>query len=116
DRGAGEHRIDPLAQAAFLRELDEQTERLVGDPVLGVVEIDVLGLDGEALATVAVLREQVAQVEVADLVGMPCKRLPGAELAERVDPCGHSLSSSIRPLRAARACERCSRAAWPTMR
>src|SRR5436190_18935390 len=73
DRVAGEHRIDPLAQAAFLRELDEQPERLVGDPVLGVVEIDVLGFDGEALATVAVRREQVAQVEAADLVGMPGK-------------------------------------------
>jgi hypothetical protein len=84
-----------LAQAAFFRELDEQPDRLAGDPVLGVVEIDVLGLDDEALATVAVLREQVAQVKVANLVGMPRKRLPDVEPAERVDSCRQRLCVSL---------------------
>ena len=35
---AGEHRVAPLRHAALLGERDEQAQRLVGDPVLRVVE------------------------------------------------------------------------------
>ena len=39
--------------------------RLVGDPVLGVVEVDPDGLDGQPLAAVGVGGEQLAQVAVS---------------------------------------------------
>jgi hypothetical protein len=74
---AGEHRVDPLAQAALLGEPDEQPQRLVGDPVLRVVEADPLGLEREPLAAVGVAREEVAEMQVADLLVVPLQLPPG---------------------------------------
>ena len=67
-RSPAEHRVDPLAEAGALGQGDEQPQRLVGDAVLGVVEVEVAGLERQALAAVGVLGEQVAQVDVPQLV------------------------------------------------
>ena len=41
-----EHRIDTGTQAGFLRQLQEEPHRLVGDAVLGVIEVHADGLGG----------------------------------------------------------------------
>ena len=45
-----EHGVDPAAQAAVLRQADEQRHRLIADPVLRVVEIDARGLRRQSFA------------------------------------------------------------------
>ena len=46
----GEHRLDALTQAALLRKLQQQLERLVRNAVLRVVEEQAAGLGGQARA------------------------------------------------------------------
>ena len=46
---AAEHGVDAGAQAAVLGQADEQRQRLVGDPVLRIVEIDARGLGASAV-------------------------------------------------------------------
>ena len=61
-RSPREHRVDPLAQPALLGQRDQQPQRLVGDPVLRVVEVQAGGLGGQPLAALGVVGEQLAQV------------------------------------------------------
>ncbi len=77
------HRIDALAEPGLLGELDEQAHRLVRDAVLGVVEIDADGVEGEALATVAVVGEQFAQVSGAQALVVLGKGGPSRTVAKR---------------------------------
>ncbi len=64
----GEHGGGALGQAGLLGQGDKQAEGLVGDAVLGVVEVQAGAFGGEALASPGVGGEQVAQVRVLDLV------------------------------------------------
>ena len=59
---AAEHRVAALGEPALLGQRDEQRERLVGDPVLRVVEVEARGLGGQPLAALRIGGEQVAQV------------------------------------------------------
>ena len=59
---AGEHRVTPRLHARGARERDQQGHRVVGDAVLGVVEIEAGALGGQARGASGVLREQVAEV------------------------------------------------------
>ena len=77
DAVAAEHRLGPLAQAGLLGELQEEAERLVGDAVLRVVEVQASPLRRQPLAARRVVGEQVAQVEVAYLRVVLLQRLPG---------------------------------------
>ena len=81
---AGEHRVAAL-RAARTRSASSTSslERLVGDPVLRVVEEEAGALGGQPLAAVGVLGEQIAQVPLADLgvvllQGVPRGALPSA--------------------------------------
>ena len=67
---AAEHRVDPPAQAGLLGELDEQPQRLVGDAVLRVVEVEPDRLDGHALAASGVVGEQLAQMDLGHVLRM----------------------------------------------
>ena len=67
DLVAAEHGVDAVAQTRPVRERDEQAERLVGDAVLRVVEVDTVDLDGELLTALGIVGEQVAEVDVAQL-------------------------------------------------
>src|SRR5262249_50302967 len=71
-------------------ELDEQREGLVGDPVLGVVEVEAGALGREPLASCRVLREEVAQVAVSDLAVMLLERGPGRAFPQ----CRHVASAA----------------------
>ena len=50
DLVAAEHRVDALAQAGLVGQLQQQPQRLVGDAILRVVEVDAGGLGGQPLA------------------------------------------------------------------
>jgi hypothetical protein len=47
--------------------LDEQSHRLVGDAVLGVVEVEARRLSGQPFAAPLILGEQVAQMPPGNL-------------------------------------------------
>ena len=78
----GEHRVDPRPQSAPLGEGEEQPQGLGLDPVLRVVEVDVADLGREARGAPGVGREEVAQVDVADLRVMGAERLPLLEIGQ----------------------------------
>ena len=66
DLVAAEHGVDALAQAALLGESTEQRQRLVGDAVLRVVEVEAGGFRRQALAAGRVVGEERAQMQAAD--------------------------------------------------
>jgi hypothetical protein len=72
-----------LLQCGLLGQAEKETEGLVGDAVLRVVEIDARGLGRQPLAPPQVLGEQVPQVAVGDLVVVALQRLPGCALPQR---------------------------------
>ena len=60
---AAEHGVDPRAQARLLGQLRRSSrERLVGDAVLRVVEVEAGRLGGQALAALGIVGEELAQV------------------------------------------------------
>ena len=59
---AAEHGVDAGSQAGFLGQLQEEIQRLVGDAVLGVVEVDADGLDRQAFAAFRVVGEELPEV------------------------------------------------------
>ncbi len=83
DLVTAEHCVDARAQAGFLGEPQQQRERLVGDAVLRVVEVETGGLGSEALAALRILGEERAEVERADLLVVGVERLPGRSCGER---------------------------------
>ena len=56
--------------------VDEQPHGLVGDPVLGVVQVEPGRLRSQPLAAARVVGEQLAQVPVGDFLVVPLERLP----------------------------------------
>ena len=79
---AAEHRVPPLGHPALVGELGQQLQRLVGDPVLRVVEEEPGALGDQPRAAVGVLREQLTQVPVPDLAVVLLEGLPGRALAQ----------------------------------
>ena len=83
---AAEHRLDPLAQPGLPRPAaEQQPERLVGDAVLRVVEVEPGGLGDQPLAAARVGGEQLAQVAGADLLVVLAEGAPGGAIGERHD-------------------------------
>jgi hypothetical protein len=79
---AREHRVDPPAQTGLLRQLQEQRHGLAGDTILRVIEVEPRRLGGKAQAPLAVIREQVPQMQRACLLAMIFERLPRGPLGE----------------------------------
>ena len=84
---AAEHRLCPLGQPACLRQLRQQRDRLVGDPVLRVVHVEAGGLERHPRAPAGIGGEQLAQVAAADLAMVGIERLPGGLAAKRHERC-----------------------------
>ena len=76
DPVAAEHGLDPLPQAALLGQSREQAHRLIGDAVLGVVEVEAVGLGGQTLAAAGIVGEEPPQMKGADSRSMNLKRFP----------------------------------------
>ena len=80
---AAEHRVDAFTQAAILGELEQEGERLVGDAVLRVIEVQARCLGRETLTALRVVGKQVAQVPPLHLLMVGGEGLPGGPLGER---------------------------------
>ena len=76
DLVATEHRFDSPAQSRLLGELQQQAQRLVGDAVLRVVEVDPRRIDRQALTAIWVALKQVSKVDVPYRRAMRLERLP----------------------------------------
>jgi hypothetical protein len=73
---SAEHRIDTLAQAAGIRQSHEKADRLVGDAVLRIVEVQAGAYGHEALAARGVVSEQRTQVPIVHLLEVRRQRVP----------------------------------------
>ena len=73
---AAEHRLAPLLQPAGVGQREQQPQRLVVDPLLGVVEVQPGAFGDQALAAPRVGIEQLAQAAPGMRLGVPLQRLP----------------------------------------
>ena len=99
DPVAAEHRVDVLAQAGLLGELEQQPQRLVVDPVLREVEVQADRVGAEALGAPGVRGEQVAEVGGGELVVVGLQRRPRGPVAQGRDVGQVLLLGSGRSLR-----------------
>ena len=72
----GEHRVALGLQIGSLCQVDEQLQRLAGDAVLAVVDVEIADGQRQLPATGGVLVEELAQVAFADLVVMSNQGVP----------------------------------------
>jgi hypothetical protein len=59
---APKHLISSLAQTGLVRELDKESQRVIGDSLFRVVEVDAFGLDPQSLAARRVFAKEGSQV------------------------------------------------------
>ncbi len=64
------HGLQPFAQAALMRQTQQQLEGLIGNAVLGIVQKQAGGFRGEAGAAFGVVGEQFPQVKFFNLSGV----------------------------------------------
>jgi hypothetical protein len=74
---AAEHGVAAGFHPALASQLDQQAHGLVGDPVLGIVQIQARGFGGEPCPTLWVIGEQLPQLGVLDFFVVVLKRFPG---------------------------------------
>jgi hypothetical protein len=74
---ASEHGLDPRPQTGFLRQLHEQLEGFVSDAILRVIEHDAHRFGRHPLAARGIVREQRAEVQVANCAIVSFEALPG---------------------------------------
>ena len=65
---AAEHRVDAIAQPRLLRELQQQSQCLVGDPVLGIVEIDSGRFERQPLAAFVIVGKKLPQMDALEFL------------------------------------------------
>ena len=82
-RSPAKHRVDVLAQPRLPRKLHQQGNRLLGDPVFGVVEIDADVLDHEPLAAPRIGCEQLSQMTAGELSVVALELAESRSLAQR---------------------------------
>jgi hypothetical protein len=73
---AGEHGVATRLHPGGSGHAQQESHRLVGDAVLGVIEHQIAGAGSEAGAPLGVAGEELAQVPVADVAKMRFERLP----------------------------------------
>jgi hypothetical protein len=61
------HRVHPRVQSGLVRQLDEKLNRLVGDSIFRVIEVQARRLDCEAFTAVWILCKKVAKMEAPNL-------------------------------------------------
>ena len=90
---ATKHGIDPPTQPGLFGETEEQRQRLIGDPVLRIVEINAGGLRRQPFATAGIARKKLAEMNGADLVMVFFERPPGWPLGDSSGADGHGMLS-----------------------
>jgi len=81
---AREHRGDLLGQPGLLRERDERLDGRVGDEVLGVVEVQLDGVGGQARAALRVGGEELTERRRGEGLVLVAQRAPGSRSGEVV--------------------------------
>ena len=84
DGRTAKHRLDVLCEPTLRSQLPEELQRVVGDEVLRVVDVEAGSLGGHPLAAPRIAVEELPQVQVADLGVMPLEPPPRCALAETV--------------------------------
>ena len=84
DLVAPEHRVDPPAQAGFLGKLSEELNGLGGNSVLRIIEVNTRRFGSDALAALAVIGEQISQMQRAHASTMRLQFLPGRPLRQQL--------------------------------
>ncbi len=87
DLVATEHRVTAFGDAALLRELQQQTNRLVRDAVLRIVQIQTRTFDCQAFTTPRIVGEQLPQMHVLDLLVVRLQRVPRRRLVRPLHVC-----------------------------
>jgi hypothetical protein len=68
-------------------QIDQQLQRLTGDAVLAVVDVEVADRDGEVAAAVGIVGEELTEVGLSDLIVMPAQGFPrrsGGDVGDRL--------------------------------
>ena len=73
---AGPHGVDPLPKSGPLGHRDQKADGLLGQAVLGVVEVQVGGVEGERVAAARIVGEEVPQVDVRQFAVVVEQGLP----------------------------------------
>ncbi len=73
---AGEHGVAAGLEIGRLGQVDEQFQRLPGDPVLAVVDVEITDGQRQLAATCGILVEQLAEVFRTDLIVMSDQCVP----------------------------------------
>jgi hypothetical protein len=76
DLVSAKHGVDPRLQPGLPSQFDQQLDGIAGNAILRVVEQQAQGLNRELLAALRVSREQVAQVQGADLLMVGLESIP----------------------------------------
>ena len=79
---AAERGVTERRDAMFAGELEQQAESLVGDAVLGVVEVQAGRFHRQALAAGGILGKELAEVRAADLLVVLLESPPGEALGQ----------------------------------
>ena len=79
---AAEHGFDAITQFRFLGQADEELERVIGDPVLRVIQEQPDGFDRHSLAALRVIGEKFSEMQLADFFVMRGEGFPGAALGQ----------------------------------
>jgi hypothetical protein len=69
-------------QPRLAGKLKQECQGFIGDPVLGIVEIDSSGLDSQPLTALAILGEELPEVEARHLLVVLLQRRPGGAFAQ----------------------------------
>jgi len=81
--------VSSFSQIRLVCEFDEESQRLIGDALFGIVEVDTLGLGAQSFSALRVLSEERPQVRRVECALVSFERQPGASLAKR--ECGHGM-------------------------
>jgi hypothetical protein len=87
DLVAAEHRIAPFHHPALARELQQQSEGLVGNAVLRVVQMQSGTFDHQAFAASRIVGEEVPQMRILDLLVMRLQSVPRYRLVRPLLVC-----------------------------
>lgn len=74
----GEHLVATLFEVGRPGQIDQQRQRLAGDAVFAVVDVEIADADGELPAATRIVGEELAKMGVSDLIvmsaqGVPCR-------------------------------------------
>ncbi len=111
DPFAGEHGLPSRLHACGSREREQQRDRLAGDPVLRVVEVQARALGGQALCPARILGEEIPQAAVPERGAVGDERPPLGGLVDGAGSVRSHGQGSVqrgwarrRTLRATRSC------------